>query len=159
MAENKQYIAVGEETTRGTPESTTVGFIPVTAFALPTMEFDDKDRAEFRGESTVLGETTKIRMSRKWSGALEMPFFTQGGTVSGIVGTLLKHFFGDVTSAQNAATGQYLHMMYPVADPFATAALGTKALTLNMNFNESVKALEPRLRWRQGKGSDIQTGD
>jgi hypothetical protein len=65
-----------------------------------------------------------------------MPFFTEAGTVPGIVGTMLKHFFGKVTSAQNASLGQYLHMLYPVSDPFATANLGTKALTLNHNLSE-----------------------
>src|SRR3990167_2059511 len=150
--ENKQYVAIGEEATRGTAEATTVGFVPVTAFALPTMEFDDKDRADFRGESTVLGETTKIRMSQKWSGSLEIPFFTHGGTVAGMVGTLLKHFFGKSASGQNAATGQYYHMLYPVADPFATANLGTKGLTLNMNFNESATVKNHAFKGGRVKG-------
>ena len=67
---------------------------------------------------------------------MEIPFFTEAGTTKGIIGTLLKHFFGKATSAQNGATGQYAHILYPVADPFATANLGAKALTLNLNINE-----------------------
>lgn len=35
----------------------------------------------------------------------------------GIIGTLLKHFFGKATSAQNATTGQYRHILYPVLTP------------------------------------------
>src|SRR3990167_5747544 len=49
---------------------------------------------------------------------------------------MLKHFFGKATTAQNAATGQYRHMFYPVDDHFVTANLCTKALTLNYNINE-----------------------
>ena len=134
--ENKFYVAIGEEATRGTAESTTVGFVPVLNGKLPSMEFDDKRRAEFRGEDTVKGDTTFIRMSQKWGGSIESPFFTEAGTVKGVMGTLIKHFFGDVTTSQNAATGQYRHMFYPVNDPFATGALDTKAITINANLNE-----------------------
>src|SRR3990170_4807814 len=136
MAENQIYCAIGEEATRGTGEVTTVGFIPLLNSGIPKMEFDDKRRKEFRGEDTVKGDTTAIRMSRKWGGSLGIPFFTEAGSSKAIIGTLLKHFFGKATSAQNGATGQYRHMLYPVADPFATANLGAKALTLNMNINE-----------------------
>lgn len=135
MADNNAYLAIGEETTRGTAESSTVGFIPIMAASFPSMEFDEKVRAEFRGEDTVKGNTTMIRMSQKWSASFETPFFTEAGTTAGMVGTAIKHFFGKTASAQNGATGQYYHMMYPVADPFATANLGTKALTLNYNLN------------------------
>lgn len=130
------YLAVGEEATRGTAESTTVGFIPLNTAAMPEMQFEDKPRAEFRGEETVLGNTTIRRVSEKWSGSIDMPGFSEAGTTKGMVGTVLKHFFGKSSSGQNAVTGQYYHMMYPVADPFAAANLGTKALTLNVNVNE-----------------------
>ena len=136
MAENKIYCAIGEEAARGTGEVTTVGFIPLLNSGIPKMEFDDKRRKEFRGEDTVKGDTTAIRMSRKWGGSLEIPFFTEAGTTKGIIGTLVKHFFGKATSAQNGATGQYVHVMYPVADPFAPAHLGAKGLTVSLNINE-----------------------
>src|SRR3990167_8511269 len=129
-------MAIGEEAARGTAESTTVGFIPLLSPSIPAVEFDDKPRAEYRGEETAKGKTTIERLSRKRSGSIETPFFTEAGTVKGIVGTLLKHFFGKAASGQNAATGQYYHMMSPVADPFATANLGAKALTLNCNVQE-----------------------
>lgn len=134
--ENKHYMAIGEEATRGTAESTTVGFVPLMSPSVPAVEFDDKARAEHRGEETALGARAIERLTRRWGGSLEMPVFTEAGTTKGIVGTLLKHFFGKSASAQNGATGQYYHMMYPVADPFATANLGTKALTLNCNIQE-----------------------
>ena len=136
MAENSLYLAVGEEATRGTAESSTVGFIPLLSPSLPTNEPDDIKRAEYRGDDSVKGDTTAIRMSEKWSGSLEIPFFTEAGTTAGMMGTILKHFFGASSSAQNATTGQYYHMLYPQPDPFSTANLGTKALTLNFNVNE-----------------------
>lgn len=136
MAENRLYLALGEEAARGTKESTTVGFIPLSGPAIPKMEFDDKRRKEFRGEESLLGDTSVLRLGRKWSAGIEAPFFTEGGSIKGIGGTVLKHFFGKAASAQNGATGQYSHMMYPVSDPFSAANLGTKALTLNLNLNE-----------------------
>ncbi|MBI5344766.1 MAG: hypothetical protein HZB83_05440 [Deltaproteobacteria bacterium] len=136
MAENKVYLAIGEETARGTKQSAAVGFIPLLKPGIPKVEFDDRRRKEFRGEDSVKGDTTAIRMNQKWSGSIEMPFFTEAGSTKGIVGTLLKHFFGRAASAQNGATGQYAHMFYPVADPFASSNLGGKALTVNLNINE-----------------------
>lgn len=136
MAENKIYVAIGEEATRGTKEATTVGFIPLLNNGIPEYEPDDKKRSEFRGEDTVKGDTTIIRMSQKLSGSLETNVFTEAGTTKGMFGTLLKHFFGKATTVQNGTTGQYAHMLYGVPDPFASANLGTKALTINLNINE-----------------------
>ena len=136
MADNRMYLALGEEAARGVKESTTVGFIPLLKPGVPKLEFDDRKRVEFRGEDANKGPSSVSRMARKWNGSLEMPFFTESGGAKGLAGTLLKHFFGKAVSAQNAVTGQYLHMMYPVADPFASANLGDGAMTLNLNINE-----------------------
>ena len=136
MAENKLYLAIGEEAVRGVKESTAVGFVPLLNSGIPKMEFDDKRRKEFRGEDSLKGDTAVLRMGQKWSASLEMPFFTEAGSVKGGVGTVLKHLFGHSTSAQNGLTGQYTHMMYPVADPFSGSSLWSKALTLNLNINE-----------------------
>ena len=134
MAETKAFLCVGEETTRGTKEITTIGFIPINNLPLPAPDYAEKKRGEFRGEDTAKGETLAIRMAEKWEGlSPEIPMFTEAGTAKGIIGTLFKHFFGYASSSQNAATGQYRHMMYIVPDPFATANLGTKALTFNVN--------------------------
>ncbi len=138
MATNKLYLAIGEEAARGTPESTTLGFIPIDSAALPAVEYDDVRKTEFIGEESALGDTGFRRMSEKWSYTIEMPVFTEAGTVAGMVGTILKHFFGWAGSAQNASTGQYLHMMYPVANPETASAgyLQDTALTLNFNMSE-----------------------
>ena len=135
--ETKSYLAVGEESTRGTKESSTVGFIPLNDFVLPPPDYMERKRGEHRGEDTQLGETLAIRMGEKWEGLeLAIPAFSEAGTTAGMIGTLFKHFFGSATSAQNSSTGQYAHMMYPVTDPWATANLGTKGLSFNMNLME-----------------------
>lgn len=134
MAETKSFLAVGVEAARGTKESTTVGFVPLASFSLPAPDKMAKKREEFRGEDTARGFTTEIRMGEKWDGlTLEMPAFTEAGTTKGIIGSIIKHFFGYSSSSQNATTGQYRHMMYPVNDPFAAANLDNDALTFNMN--------------------------
>lgn len=138
MAKNELYIAVGEEATRGTAESSTVGFIPVNNGVIPTLEPQDEPRREFRGEESALGDRLTRRFSTRWSYAPEIPFFTDAGTTASMMGTMIKHFFGIVASGQNGATGQYYHMMYPVSDPTATANLGTKGLTVNANYNAFV---------------------
>lgn len=138
MSTNQVYLAVGEEAARGTPESTTIGFIPLSDATLPAFEPDDQRIAEFRGEQSCLGDISFRRMSTKWSYTLNMPLFTEAGTTKGIVSTLFKHFFGYGTSTQNASTGQYYQMLYPVADPFGATAnyIGGKAITLNFNHSE-----------------------
>lgn len=130
----KAYLAVGEEANRGTAEVTTVGFMPITECDLPGIDFMTKKRGEFRGEESRLGHTTERRMGQKFDWSITFPVFSEAGTTKGIVGTLLKHWAGKVTTLQNGATGQYDHMIYPVTNPFAAANLGTKALTLVFNI-------------------------
>lgn len=136
MAKSQLYLAVGEEAARGTKEVTTLGFVPVLNSGIPKFEPDEKARDEHRGEDSQKGDTLMTRMSRKWSGSFEIPLFTEAGTTVGMIGTLLKHFFGYVASAENATTGQFAHMLSRPSDPFATANLGAKGLTFNRNINE-----------------------
>lgn len=136
MTKRIVYLAAGEEATRGTKEASTIAHIPLLNPGVPDMEFDDQKRGEFRGEETAKGETLVRRLGQKWAGSFEIPFFTEAGTTAGMIATLIKHFFGFAVSTQNASTGQYAHMMYPVPDPEAAAALGTKALTFNVNVGE-----------------------
>lgn len=135
---DKIYGAFGEEAARGTGEVTTVGHMSLVDPVIPDLEYDDQMREEFRGEEAVLGDTLSQRMGRKWTASFPFNFFTEAGTVEGMVGTLLKHLTGKVTSAQNGATAQYLHMFYPSANPFAAADLGDKALTYSANLNEGL---------------------
>ena len=86
-------------------------------------------REEFRGvEAVYKGNTSVRRMGQKWSGSIEMPFFTEAGSTKGMTGTLLKHFFGNATSAENGSSGQYYHMLYPVSNPFSTSVISALRL-------------------------------
>lgn len=137
MGETRAFLAVGEESIRGTAESSTVGFIPLNDFTLPQPDFMAVKRGELRGEDSLLGHTLERRLGQKWEGGeFVMPGFSEAGTTAGMLGTVLKHFFGKASSAENASTGQYAHMMYPVTDMFNAANLGTKGLTFNMNLME-----------------------
>jgi len=135
---NQVYVAIGEETTRGTAESSTVGFFPVINGAEPSFAPDDKRYGEYRGEESSLGDINFRRLSTKWDYSLEFNTFSEMGSTKGMLGTLLRHFFGYGSSAQNAATGQYYHMIYPVYNPLSTDAgfLGAKGLTVNYNAAE-----------------------
>jgi len=136
MAKNILYATLGEEQVRGTKEAATVGYVPLLGSSIPKMEFDDRRRKEFRGADAVKGDGAVVRLSRRWSGTVETPFFTEAGSAAGMVGTLLKHFFGKAASVENGSTGQYTHTFYPAPDPFGAANLDTRALTLNLNINE-----------------------
>ena len=65
MAENKLYLALGEEASRGTKEVSTVGFIPTLSPSIPKVEYDEKEREEFRGEEGVKGVRSVRRMGAK----------------------------------------------------------------------------------------------
>lgn len=132
------YLAVGEEANRGTKEVSTIGHIPLLNPGVPDMEFTDEPRGEYRGEDTAKGETLVRRLGQKWAGPFEIPFFTEAGTTAGMIGTIIKHFFGYVSSAENASTGQFAHIFSPHEDPEEATALGTKALTFNVNIGEDI---------------------
>lgn len=137
MPERKLFMSLGEEAARGTAESTTIGFIPLIDPEEPKYEPNDKPREEYRGEESALGLVADRRMDEKWTWSPKMPAYTEsGGAQKGLMGTLIKHFFGKSASGQNGATGQHYHMMYPVVDMFSDANLGAKALTPNITISE-----------------------
>jgi len=136
MGKHIHYLAIGEEAVRGTAEKTTVGFVPVMNFGGTGFDPTDEPRKEFRGEESALGDTYMRRLQEKWAKDFELPFFTESGTNEGFIVKLIEHFMGKKVSAQNGATGQYYHMLYPVSDPYSSSNLNTKALTFNSNFSK-----------------------
>lgn len=139
MSSNILYAALGIEAARGTKESTTVGFLPLTNPQWPQFEPDDQPKNDWRGEQVSLGNIGKRRMSQKWSHSLEYDFFTEsGGGSKAMSGAPIKQCLGFGSSAQNASTGQYIHMMYPVYNPLSTDSgyLGNRAITVNENTSE-----------------------
>ncbi len=164
MSNNRIYAAIGEETQRGIKEAQTVGFVPLLNPGIPKLEFDERKRAEFRGQECVKGDSAVVRMSQRWGASLDIPFFTETGSAKGISGTLFKHFFGKAVSLQNGATGQFSHTFYPVADPFDVVNLGSRAITLNLNINEGatqknwpfVGGRVKGLKFQQEAGSNLR---
>ena len=94
MATNKLYLGLGEEAARGAKESGTVGYIPLLSPSIPKMEFDEKKRADFRGEDSVKGVTAFRRMGQKWSASLDMPLFSEAGSTKGMTGSLAEKIKG-----------------------------------------------------------------
>ncbi len=166
MTSKIHYTAIGEEATRGTAESSTVGFIPLSDPTVPKLEFKEEKRAEWRGEQVALGNREKRRSGQSWSASFNTPLFTEAGTTAGMIGTILKHFFGKGTSAQNASTGQYYHMFYKVADMFNSSNLGTTALTVNTNMSKGETTLNhpftggrvTQIEFTQEIGAPLQFG-
>jgi hypothetical protein len=156
MAAKKIYLALGIEAARGTAESTTVGFLPLSSTKLPDFQPDDQRKNDFRGEESSLGDIGWRRMSTKWVYSLETPFYSEsGGGIKSGPCALLKHFFGFCGSSLNAATGQYLHMMYPVADPLLTDTGFLGATALTVNFNQSEGETVKNHAWEGGLVSGI----
>src|SRR3990170_8491056 len=98
MSKNVIYAALGEEAQRGVGESAAVGFVPLLNPAIPRVEFEERERREFRGEEAALGLSSIERASQRWSASIDLPFFTESGSSKGFIGTLLKHFFGRCSS-------------------------------------------------------------
>ncbi len=138
MGESRFYLAIGEEASRGTAETTTVGFVPLLSGRLPSVEFDEAPVSEFRGESSLLGPAAWVRKRRSWQATLELPFYTEAGGETRMMGTFLKHLFGKAVSLQKGLTAAYGHMLYPSARMYeeGSGELENRALTLNYNLNE-----------------------
>src|SRR3989304_269522 len=124
MSKNVIYAALGEEAQRGVGESAAVGFVPPLNPAIPRGQFRERGGREFGGEEAALGLSSIERASQRWSASIDLPFFTESGASKALMGTLLKHFFGRCSSAQNGSTGQARHIFSPVADPFSETCLG-----------------------------------
>src|SRR3972149_11895797 len=112
MAKNILYATLGEEQVRGTKEAATVGYVPLLGSSIPKMEFDDRRRKEFRGADAVKGDGAVVRLSRRWSGTVETPFFTEADSAGRIGGRLLKHFFGKAAPVENGGTGPDTHTLF-----------------------------------------------
>lgn len=103
-----QYLALVEETTRGTNPGSGYKFLPVTAGIEPKPKFDDVPRQEFRGQDTRLGNTTVVRKSKSWAQTIETLLYPID-----IVGTLFKHALGYAGTRSVVDTSGYKGIIYP----------------------------------------------
>ena len=105
-----QYLALVEETTRGTTPGVGFKFLPITGKIEPDSDFKDEARVEFRGQDTRLGYLTVVRKSKSYKFDLESFLYPID-----IIGILLKHVIGFAgTRAVVDATG-YKGILYPPA--------------------------------------------
>lgn len=141
------YFAIGKEDPISTPESSTVGFIPIVDPVFPVPKFEDEDRKEARGEKAIEGQDTLIRMASSWSWSPKIRMFSESGTVAAIIGTMLRHFAGKMNEGENASTGQHYHMMYGTAQPFIAGNIGTEGLTVNTNHNQDTLTGTSNKNW------------
>ena len=105
-----QYLALVEETTRGTDPGSGYKFLPITGGLEPKPKFEDAPRVEFRGQDTRLGNTTVVRKSKSWAQTLETFLYPID-----IVGTLFKHALGYAGTRSAVDTSGYKGIIYPPA--------------------------------------------
>lgn len=136
MSNPTQYLALYEETTRGTaPGSPSYKFYPVTGKLMPDAKFDDKAIDEFRGASTGLGNSAGSlrRLATSWAYGLEGLFYPGAE-----LGLILKHAFGHINAAQTVDTNAKSKLLYPVILPYGTdMSLASKAIALVPNVDVS----------------------
>ena len=127
-----QYLAVVEETTRGTDPTSGYIFLPVMNNIQPTVEYDDQPRKEFRGADTALGDSSLVRRSGRWSMSIECAYYPGIET-----GLFFKHLLGKSQTRVNEDTSAYKGILYPLAEIYGTGAeLGDKAIGLVPNMDE-----------------------
>jgi len=130
MAE--QYLAIVEETTRGTDPTSGYIFLPVMNNLQPTVTYDDQPRKEFKGADTALGDSTVVRRSGQWTMSVECAWYPGAET-----GLLLKHTFGKVDTRVVVDTTAKKGILYPLATLYGTGAeLAHKAIGFVVNSDE-----------------------
>ena len=106
-----QYLALVEETTRGTDPTSGYLFLPVTGSLDVKFEPTDEPRKEFRGADTALGDSTVVRRQSMWTYTLECAWYPD----SAAIGLLFKHVLGKVDTRSVLETTAYKGIMYPLA--------------------------------------------
>ncbi len=128
-----QYLALVEETTRGTNPGSGFKFLPVSGKIEPSTDFKDEPRVEFRGQDTALGNLTVMRQAKSYKYDLESYLYPID-----IVGTLLKHTLGYAGTRTLTDTSGYQGIVYPPA-AFTYGVGGSlvnKAITLLPNTDK-----------------------
>lgn len=127
-----QFVALVDETTRGTDPGSGYLFLPVSGSLQPSFSASDEARAEFRGADTALGSSTVVRRDSQWSYTLECPWYPGAET-----GLLFKHLLGHVVTRVLVDTTGYKGIIYPEATPYGTGrTLAAKAIGVVVNSDE-----------------------
>ena len=127
-----QYLAIVEETTRGTDPTSGYIFLPVMNNIQPTVTYDDQPRKEFRGADTALGDSSVVRRSGQWTMSIECAYYPGAET-----GLFFKHCLGKVVTRSVVDTTAYEGIMYPLSTLYGTGAeLADKAIGIVPNTDE-----------------------
>lgn len=130
MAE--QYLALYEETTRGTAGTPTYLFLPVTGDLSPDFDPSDKPRVEFRGADTGLGDVSVMRQEVKWTYTLKCYWYPGKET-----GLLFKHLFGNAGTRATVDTTACKGLCNSLLMPYGTGMpLGDTAIAIVPNTDE-----------------------
>lgn len=128
----KQFVALIEETTRGTDPTGGRLFLPVMGSLLPTFSPTDEPRKEFRGADTALGDLTAVRRESQWTYTLECAWYPGAE-----VGLLFKHLLGKAGTRSVLETTAYKGILYPLSMPYGTGAeLVDKAIAIEVNYDD-----------------------
>lgn len=134
---SQQFLAICEETTRGTkPGSPTWLYLPVLSQLQPKFVPKDEPRKEFRGNDSALGDSSVRRVESQWSYTLECAYYPCAA-----VALLLTHSIGKAgtrTALSAPNEEAYTGILYPVAMPYGTGyPLADKAIGISANTDEA----------------------
>lgn len=129
----EQYLALYEETTRGTaPGSPSYKFLQIIK-GWPKFKPTDESRKEFAGVSAAMGDRTVRRKESQYMAPLE--FYYRPGAE---IGLILKHIMGFAGTRATVDTTGKKGLLYPAAPmPYGSGApLEDKAIGLVSNLDE-----------------------
>lgn len=127
-----QYLALVEETTRGTDPGSGYLFLPVMNSIQPSVDYSDESRNEFRGADTALGNVSVVRRSGQWTMTIECAYYPGAET-----GLLIKHALGKAATRTVVDTSAYKGILYPLAQPYGLGnELAEKAIGIVANTDE-----------------------
>ena len=119
-----QFLALVEETTRGTDPGSGYIYLPIMGSLQPKFDATDESRKEFRGVDTALGDASVVRRSSQWTYSLECAWYPGAET-----GLLFKHLMGFAGTRATIDTSGKKGILYPVAMPYGVGlSLVNKAI-------------------------------
>jgi hypothetical protein len=128
-----QYIALVEETTRGTDPGSGYLYLPVMSNLIPTFNATDEPRQEFRGADSALGanEDSIVRRESQVTYTLECAYYPGAET-----GLLFKHLLGKQGTRAAEDTSAFKGPLYPLSQPYGTGnELAEKAIGIYSVFD------------------------
>lgn len=110
-----QYLAIVEESTRGTDPGSGYQFLPITGQLTPTFSPTDESRKEFRGGDSALGDLTVYRKESVWTYELECSWYPDNEAI----GLLFKYLLGFSGTRSVIDTSAYEGILYPSPNAYA----------------------------------------